>query len=826
MKILTRINILSLFLLLFPLTASTADPNALSNTELPLPQEKAFRPSFSLGKNNTLIAEWKIEKGYYLYRDKFKFTSKTAGIKLGKPAIPKGKKKKDPLFGVVEVFRNQVRIEIPFTLSGPRPAQIELAATSQGCADMGLCYPPHTAQVKLKLPPAPATAKTAPAPAPEKTLEQASIFSNNLGLQDDQTFLDADKAFAFRVERLDHTQLKVSWTIAPGYYLYRDKFTFKFLQAPAGARLGKPVLPAGKKKKDPQFGVVEVYYQRVEINVPITGLAVGQAARIEVGYQGCADAGLCYPPTTKTVSVGAAAGLPKTTTTQAKPAAKPATTAPAGPGTKTTPAAAGTKTVSTKLQQSDSKLSLLDRLALAFKVGDLPVITVLTLIVGVLAAFTACLYPLFPIVASIITSQSGQLSAGRGFFLTLVYVESMSVTLGVVGAVMGGLGSSLGIQAALQQDWALIAFITLFIVLALSMFGIITLQLPTSLQSKFNAMSNRQSGSTVTGVAIMGALSALIAGPCSTPYLATTLAGIISSESILVGFVAMFAMGNGMGLPLLVIGAGGGELLKKPGPWMQTVKSSGGMLLLAVSLVFLGRIGSVPEQVTMLLWALWFISAGVFMRALEPLGEHKGGWAMFWKSIGVFSIVYGVLVALGGLTGGRNWTDPLHGSSLLSGGRTPVKLSTPAAAPRIDITKLNPKVQRQLRGKQTLNKGLLTFIRIKTAADFERELKAANAAGLTVMLDFYADWCTYCKQFDDYVFADPRVYVALRNTVLLQADITRYDARDKALLKRVKVILPPAILFFRTDGKEVVRQRVNGFMKADKFLQRIDRAFR
>ncbi len=825
MKILTKINLL--VLLFLPLAAGSADLNELNSGEMPLPQNKAFRPSFSIGKNNTIIAEWQIEKGYYLYRDKFKFSTSTPGIRLGKALIPKGKKKKDPLFGIVEVFRNKVRIEIPFTLSDTPPAQIELTATSQGCADMGLCYPPHTEKVKLKLPAPPTTGKdkdTSKDTSPEKTLKQASIFSNNLGLKDDQTFLDAERAFAFRVEQLEHTRLRVSWTIAPGYYLYRNKFTFKLLQAPAGVKLGKPVLPAGKKKKDPQFGVVEVYYNRVEISVPISGLAQGQAAKIQVGYQGCADAGLCYPPATKTVTIGQAAKPSRPGKTESTGTAKPtaATTPPAATVTATTP----TKTASGPTTTANGeKPSLLDRLASSFKTGDLGIIAILTLIVGVAAAFTACLYPLFPIVASIITSQSGQLSAGRGFFLTLVYVESMSVTLGVVGAIMGGVGSSLGIQAALQQDWALIAFIALFIILALSMFGVITLQVPASLQSKFNAMSNRQSGSTITGVAIMGALSALIAGPCSTPYLATTLAGIVSSESKLVGFVAMFAMGNGMGLPLLIIGAGGGELLKKPGPWMQTVKSSGGVLLLAVALVFLGRIGSVPDQVTMLLWALWFISTGVFMRALEPLGEGKGGWRMFWKSLGVFFLVYGVLVALGGLTGGRNWTDPLHGSALLSGSGTLQKAGT-TAVPAAGTAQLNPKVRQQLRGKKTLTKGLLTFIRIKTAADFERELKAANAAGLSVMLDFYADWCTYCKQFDDYVFSDPRILAALRNTVLLQADITRYDAEDKALLKRVNVILPPAILFFRTDGTEVRRQRINGFIKADKFLKRIDKALR
>ena len=764
-------------LLLLLLALFTALP-ALSEEE-PLRPDVAFRVEASQKNGNTFTITWRIADRYYLYHNKFRFRSLTPGISLGTARIPAGKKKKDPFFGLVETHRKQVTIELPFRRDKPAVNEVKLALGAQGCADIGICYPPYEKIVTVRLKPA----------AASNTPKKLPDLGRSLGLDSGaEEFLPPDKAFSLRTEVLGDGTVVARWQIAKGYYLYRKKFKFLLRKAPGNVRIGKIIYPRGQMKDDPNYGKMEVYHNNVELRIPVTGIQAGQRVTMEIGYQGCAEAGLCYPPQFKTVSIstGSAGTAIKSSTD------KPAAGKPASRGD----------------QRADSDLSDEEKLLRIFGHESLPYTLLVLLGFGLLLAFTACMYPMIPILSSIIVGHGDKITVGKGFTLSLVYVLAMSLTFGVIGGVFGFLGKAIGIQAYFQNPWVLSAFALLFVLLALSMFGFYNIQIPAALQSKLNEISNRQKGGSMIGVAIMGVLSALIIGPCGGPILIATIGGAAASDSTVHGFLYMFTLGFGMGLPLLAVGAGGGKLLPKAGDWMNAVKAVAGVILLAIALLILERMPQIiPPMLIMLLWSALFIVSAVYMGALDPVREDKGIYR-FWKGLGVFLLVYGIIVMFGGLTGARNFNDPMHGSRFMAG------------------TAMAPATQaRRIEGKQTVVRGGLTFIKIKTLADFKRELAEANKAGKTVMLDFYADWCTYCKMYDEYVFPDPRVQQALRNTVLMVADVTAQDDKDKELQAAFNVPLPPAMLFFGTDGKEIRRYRVIGEMKADKFAARINKAF-
>jgi thiol:disulfide interchange protein DsbD len=336
------------------------------------------------------------------------------------------------------------------------------------------------------------------------------------------------------------------------------------------------------------------------------------------------------------------------------------------------------------------------------------------------------------------------------------------------------------------------------------MFGFFNIQLPAGLQSRLSNISNQQRGGTFIGVFIMGSLSALIIGPCGGPILIAAL-GYAASAGPVNGAISMFALGNGMGLPLLLVGASGGKLLPKAGDWMNVVKAVAGVILLAVAIMFLSRMPHIfSPMLIMLMWAVLLIISGIFMGALEPLPIESTGWRKFWKGIGLVVLLYGTAVLVGGLTGARDATNPLHGSGLMAASSPAGGALTASAAGG--------------------HRSATAFTRIKTANDLDKAISAANAAGKPVMLDFYADWCTYCIQYEEYVFPAPPVKAALADYVLLQADVTATDSEDKELMKKVGVVLPPAILFFDRDGKEKRNFRVVGNMKADAFAAHVERA--
>jgi thiol:disulfide interchange protein DsbD len=746
-------------LLLTALLLPTVQAAVGGGDEEPLMPEEAFKFSAKMLDANTVRAQWDIAEGYYLYREKFKFKSNTPAVDLGTASFPKGKVKEDEFFGKVETYRNQVVIDLPITRSGD-VQKLDLTLVSQGCADIGICYPPQTHTASLTLPAA--TTASAPAKGGFDPLSALKNLGNNLGLVDSSdNFLLPEQAFVFSAEAVNGNTLRAHWDIADGVYLYRDKFQFE-LKGADGISLGNPVFPAGDEKVDEAFGKMMVYHKGVDIDIPLERTNLNPAeVTLVAKYQGCADAGFCYPPITADMPVSL-------------PAAQAAAADAAAPA---------------KSEQ--------DRIAASLASGD-TLLTVLSFFgFGLLLAFTPCVFPMIPILSSIIVGQGDKLTTRRAFVMSLVYVLAMALTYTVAGVIAGLFGENL--QAAFQNPWILGSFSAVFVALAFSMFGFYELQMPSFIQSRITEVSNRQQGGTLTGVAVMGLLSALIVGPCVAAPLMGALIYIGQTGDAVLGGIALFALSLGMGAPLLAIGTSAGKLLPRAGAWMDAIKAVFGVMLLAVAIWMLERI--VPVAVAMLLWATLLIVSAIYMGALEAAAT---GWRKLWKGVGVVMLAYGALMLIGVAAGGKDVIQPLHGLSLGGG-----------------------IVAGSITGTETRG-GELVFKRIKGIEQLDREIQAASAAGRPVMLDFYADWCVSCKEMEKYTFADAGVQQTLAdsNTVLLQADVTANDADDKALLKRFGLIGPPSILFYGADGKERRDFRVVGFMKPGEFREHIKQAIR
>ena len=763
MTALLRIAATLLFLLS---TASTALDQVAAYEQDLLEPEQAFAFSATVADDSTLQVSWKIADGYYMYRDRIRFSSETPGVELGEPSLPAGKIKEDEFFGKIATFRNQATATIPVIRKASAPTTIQLKAVSQGCADIGICYPPQTQLAQLEMPAAAVTATDN-----KQTLQTLNALSDNLGLDaGDDEFLDADIAFQADIIEASPTTLVVRWIIAEGYYLYRDKLDIQI--SGDGVTAGPAEIPAGEIKHDEFFGDVAVFHNEIQARVPLTR-ANGDAADISVqlGYQGCAEAGICYPPIKKQLAVTLAAYDPDNVPVAAAAALTAATTG----------------NTSTSLSSSSQ-----DDFARILQDSSLLWAMLLFFAAGVLLAFTACVYPMIPILSSIIVGQGQTITTGKAFMLSLVYVEAVAVTYAVIGMISAQLGA--GVQAFFQNPWILAGFALIFVALALSMFGFFNLQLPASVQARLSDSSNRMKGGTLLGVAIMGVLSALIVGPCAGPVLIGALLYTSQSGDYLTGALAMFALGNGMGAPLLVIGASGGKLLPKAGGWMDTVKAVFGVILLGVAIVMLGRI--LPGPVTLVLWALLLIVSAVYMRALDAVPDGISGWHKLWKGLGVAMLIYGIILIIGATTGARDPLNPLRN--------------------------INTAATVGSSGEYTTQH--LKFERIKSIEDFDAAVQKSAAAGKPVMLDFYADWCTYCIQMEEYTFPDPQVQKQLANVTLLQADVTNNDETDIALLNHFKLFAPPAILFFGTDGEERREYRLVGFLDAGDFLAHVQKA--
>lgn len=573
-------------------------------------------------------------------------------------------------------------------------------------------------------------------------------------------FLDPAAAFQASARALDGQSIEVRFAIASNYYLYRDKF--RFAAEPSNVQLGTPVLAPGKEKHDETFGKVEVYYDEAVIRLPVERNSSGPLAlTLRVTSQGCADAGICYPPQQQILRLQ----LPDAAAT-----AVPATSAQAGDE-------------SGPVAHADDESG---RVAQLFRRAGFWLLLGSFFGFGLLLSLTPCVFPMLPILSSIIVGSGRDghgVSHARGFSLSLAYVLGMAATYAAAGVAAGLTGTLL--TAALQNPWVLGAFAAVFVLLALSMFGFYELQLPTFLQSRVSEEARHLRGGSLPGVAAMGALSAMIVGPCVAAPLAGALLYIGQTGDALLGGAALFSMGLGMGAPLLAVGLSAGTLLPKSGPWMEAIKKAFGVILLATAIWLLAPV--IPVVAQMLAWALLLIVPAIYLHAIDPLPAHARGWQRFWKGIGIVMLLLGAAILLGTLAGSR---DPLQPLSVLR-----------SSAAGVDA--------RPLR-----------FTRVASLAELETRIAAT---GKPVLLDFYADWCVSCKEMERFTFADARVQARLADWTLLQVDVTANSEADKALLQRFKLYGPPGIIFFDRSGKEIEAMRVVGFQNAEEFLRQLSR---
>ena len=584
------------------------------------------------------------------------------------------------------------------------------------------------------------------------------VFGNKFDfMKGEPELMPVDQAFAFDSKQ-EGNQVKLNWVIADGYYMYRDKLKFSV----NGAELGTVALPKGKPHEDEYFGKQEVYYTYVDI--PVGLKQADENATLTVTFMGCAEGKLCYPPTKHEVVLKAIAandglivGAESTTTTEQ---------------TSTEPSTAD-KANTQPITQQDTLSQMLSNDSLIWTL-------VIFFGLGVGLALTPCVFPMYPILSGIIVGQGQKLSTAKAFTLSMAYVQGMAITYSILGLVVASAG--LKYQAALQHPAVLVVLAILFFVLSLSMFGLYDLKLPSSWQEKMNSVSNNQKGGNLVGVFLMGVISGLVASPCTTAPLSGALVYVAQTGDLLQGFLALYVLSMGMGLPLLIIGTSGGKLLPRAGAWMDIIKTIFGFLLIAVSIVMLGRIWTgVTSDV---LWSLWGVSFTGYLMHQNKLSEFN--WKQTARSVLLTlallaSFSYGFQAVMGHFGFNNNsvgtaaTTEEVHG-----------------------------------------------FKRIKSIEDLEQEIAAATAQGKPVMLDLYADWCVACKEFEAITFKDANVLARMNKIVLLQADVTKSDKVDVALLEKYNVLGLPTLLMFNEQGEQREDLRVTGFMGPKDFATHLD----
>jgi len=588
---------------------------------------------------------------------------------------------------------------------------------------------------------------------------------DRLGGAKQPTFLQPDQAFGLQVVVRDAYTLQASFNVTPGYYLYRDKI--KFETGDGVAKILTVNLPRGEMKQDPSFGNIEVFHSSFQAEITLERLRDTAASMtLNATYMGCSEDGLCYPPIKKTLALD----LPDAKTGKRAPPAPVMTEAP--PPSAITPLSAARGSAS----QPDNDNT---RIAQLFKSGSFWLIVSFFFGAGLLLALTPCVFPMIPILSGIIVGRGHKITKMHAFILSLAYVLGMAVTYAAAGVAAGLSGSLL--SNALQTPWVLGSFSALFVLLSLSMFGFYELQLPSSWQSKLNDTSNHLHGGHLSGVFAMGALSAIIVGPCVAAPLAGALLYIGQTNDAVLGGVALFALALGMGAPLLLIGTSAGVLLPKAGGWMESVKKFFGVMLLALAIWIVQPL--LPIGIQMLLWAALLIFSGVYMRALDALPHNAGGWHRLFKGSGMIALLLGAAYLIGALSGAHDLLRPLGNIG---------RAETQAAE-------------------------TVQFSRVMDVAELDR--RVAQAHGQVVMLDFYADWCVSCKEMERFTFTDPAVQAKLKPMLLLQADVTANSEADQALLKRFGLYGPPGILFFDAQGKEMGDFRVIGYQNATQFLK-------
>lgn len=587
----------------------------------------------------------------------------------------------------------------------------------------------------------------------------------NLGVDG---FLPPDEAFKFGLERQGDTALVAKFEAAPHHYLYHDRISFE-IKGSSGEIKVETRLPKGEIKSDPTSGDVEIYHKGFQVQLKPDATAKQLAdAEVTATYQGCSEEGLCYPPITKKLKWSALKHVAASSTT----AGSLISAAHAQAESETTPVVA----------DSGSET---DQIAGLFKGGSLLTVIAAFFVAGLLLAFTPCVFPMIPILSGIIVGQGEKIEKSRAFTLSLSYVLGMATTYALAGVAAGMSGKLL--SAALQNPWVLGGFALVFVVLSLSMFGFYELQLPNSIQSKFNDASNKVKGGSVFGAATMGALSAVIVGPCVAPPLAGALLYIGQTHDVVLGGSALFAMAMGIGVPLMLVGTSAGALLPRAGAWMDLVKKVFGVMLLGVAIWLVSPV--MPATATMLLVGGLLVMCAIFLSAIEPLPAGASGLLRFGKGAGVFSLIAGTAMVVGALSGNQEILQPLGGLRMANAAMPPGKA--------------------------------LGFRRVSTVAELESHIR--QAGGKPVVLDFYADWCVSCKEMEHNTFSDDRVQARLKNAVLLQADVTANKDEHAAMLKKFGLFGPPGIVFFDTKGSELKSAQVIGYQPPTKFLASLER---
>lgn len=565
---------------------------------------------------------------------------------------------------------------------------------------------------------------------------------------EDNRFVTVDEAFAFNAVQ-QGARVYLDWQIKPNYYLYQDKIAI----SGEHITLGDITLRQGEPYHDEFFGDVNIYTTPLFVEVPLAEYQAG--ARLMVQYQGCAKAGFCYPPETKVIDL---------TSFEFQDA--DVVIAPTSTNSEKTPITTDTATDSSRSQQAQ----------LADRISESVWTPLLFLALGIGLAFTPCVLPMYPILTSIVLG-GGQINTRRALGLSFVYVQGMALTYTLLGLVVAQAG--LQFQAAMQHPAVLIGLSVLFVALALSMFGLYTLQLPSRLQTWLNQLSNQQQGGNLFGVFSMGAISGLVCSPCTTAPLSGALLYVAQSGDLFTGGITLYALALGMGIPLILVAVFGNQLLPKAGEWMNRVKTLFGFILLAAPIFLLERI--LPE-----LWssALW---SGLGIAAFGWLYHSKnalpfGGWKQS---------VVGIVAVLG-----------LFAS----------------AQPLLNLWFDGPSAHSQAAPS-------IEFTRINNVAELNLALSQAREQGKPVMLDFYADWCVACKEFEKYTFHQADVEAKLSEFVLLQADVTRNQVQDIELLKQLGVLGLPTIDFWDANGQPMPHARITGFMPAETFLAHLEASY-